>query len=460
MLFVVTARGLAFGAVPAAENLLPNSTKGFLSVGSMSQLQESWNKTQLGQLTQDPAMKPFMDDLRRQLQQKWTQTHRKLGIGWEDLEGVPSGEASIALIHPSSSEVVLAVLADIAGNRQQADALLEKINKNLTDQKAVRSQRNLYGTTVSVFDIPKIEDEPARQVAYFIKDDLLAAADSLKVIEGILSRQAELKSDSLANLPAFETIMKRCRTAAGDLAPHARWFVEPFGYVEATRLANPDQPHRKGTDMFKIFKNQGFTAIQGIGGFVNFSVDKYEMLHRTFIFGPGSKTGERFTLAARMLDIPNGGTYTPPDWVPRNVASFAAFNLNTKNAFESSKTLVNEIVGDEVFEEVLEQIRDDPNGPKIDVRRDLIAYLGNRVTVVSDLQIPITPKSERMLVAIETANPEKLAAAIQKSMETDPDAKRREINGHVVWEIVDEETELPMVTIENSPARRRTAGCC
>ena len=41
---------------------------------------------------QDPIMKPFAEDFRNQLQHKWTQTHQKLGINWEDLEGVPTGE--------------------------------------------------------------------------------------------------------------------------------------------------------------------------------------------------------------------------------------------------------------------------------------------------------------------------------------------------------------------------------
>jgi len=83
-------------AAPAAESLLPDSTKGFLAIGSLEQLTESWNKTQLGKLTQDPAMKPFMEDLQRQIEQKWTQTHRKLGINWDDLNGVPSGEVAVA----------------------------------------------------------------------------------------------------------------------------------------------------------------------------------------------------------------------------------------------------------------------------------------------------------------------------------------------------------------------------
>ncbi len=100
---------------------------------------------------------------------------------------------------------------------------------------------------------------------------------------------------------------------------------------------------------------------------------------------------------------------------------------------------------------MLDSIKTDENGPKIDIRRDLIGYLGDRITMVSDLQLPITPKSERMLFAVETKDDKHLAKVIKDWMETDPDTRRREIAGHVVWEIVDEQAELPMVTIENSP---------
>jgi hypothetical protein len=442
---------VSLAAVPPSETLLPSSTKGFLSVGSVDQLRAAWDKTQLGQLTQDPAMKPFMDDLRRQIQNNWTKTHHKLGITWDDLDGVPSGEVGVGMILLSPTDEALAIVSDIAGNQAKATAMLDKIQQNLAAQKAVRSQRNVHGTSVTVFDIPKRGDEPARQMIYFIKGDLLGASDNVKVIEGILGRLGQTRSDSLASVPAFQAIMKRCGAAAGELAPHVRWFVEPFGYADAMRLSS-GQPRRKGTDMLKILREQGFTAIEGIGGFVNFSVAPYEVLHRTYAHAPGNKgAAERFTLAARMLEFPNGGNFTPPDWVPRDIATYIAGNLNSKNAFESSKTLVNEIVGDEVFEDVLESIRTDENGPRIDIRRDIIAHLGNRVTLISDIQLPVTPKSERMLVAVDTTDEKRLAEVIKSWMETDPDTRRREVNGHVVWEIVDEKSELPMVTIENSP---------
>jgi hypothetical protein len=456
---VVLARGVdSLGAVPPAENLLPESTKGFVAVGSIDQLKDAFNKTQLGQLVNDPLMQPFVESFKEQLRDKWLQTHLKLGLTWQDLDGVASGEVGAGVIQVSKTETSTALVADVTGRPQETQALLNKMGKNLKDQGAVDSVKDIMGNRVTLFSVAKRGDIEARQMAYVTVQDpdgstLFAAADSLAIIEGILARRAETKSDSLANVPAFAAITKRCREGADGLAPHARWFIEPFGYIEAMRVDNGyyKQEHKE-TDMLKVMRNQGFTAIEGVGGFVNFMVDKYEMLHRTFIYGPGSKEGERFKLAARMLDMPNGGEFAPPEWVPRDIATYGVLNINSKGAFENSKTLVNEVVGDDVFDDVIESIKVDENGPQIDIRKDLIGLLENRIYVIADNQVPVTPKSERMVFAVPTTDPEKVAATIKKQMETDEDAHQRIVNGHVVWEIIDTEAEMPMITIENDPA--------
>ncbi len=359
----------------------------------------------------------------------------------------------MALVQPSKTEAAFVLIADVKGHLNEANTLLEKIAKNLAADQAKRSVAEAHGSKLTVFDIPKHDDRPARRAVYCLREEVLIASDNLHVMEGILGRFAGRGADSLAALPAFSGVMARCQAEAGDLEPEVRWFVEPFGYTEAARIASPPEHRRKGTDMLKILKKQGFTAIQGVGGFVNLVVGKYELLHRTAVWAPPVKLGEeKYELAANILDFPNGGDFEPQPWVSRDVASYASFNLKPKKAFEASKTLINAIVGDEVFEDVLKSIEDDPNGPQINIRRDLIAQLGQRATIVSDYLLPITPKSERMLFAIDVKNPVQLAAAIEKSMKTDPQARRHEFNEHIIWEIVDEETTLPMITIENNPA--------
>jgi hypothetical protein len=453
--FALGAAQIACATPPASDTVFPNTTKGYIAVPSLDGLTASWQKTQIGQLMADPVMQPFDEDFRAQLRRKWQATHQRLGLTWDDFSDVPSGEAGIAVIQPLPGEHALALYADVTGREQQAAMLLAKVAKDLEGRKAKRSQRDSRGVQVTVYDVPKQGDIPGHQAAFFTHNNVLAGADNLKILEGMIERLqlAGQAKDSLASLEAYHSVVDRCQKGAGDLQAQVRWFIEPFGYAEVMRSANLEPRKKREHDMLEILRHQGFTAIKGVGGFVNLGMDDRELLHRTYVYAPPVKKAgaERFELAARMLNFPNGGAFSPPDWVPREVATYASFNLKIKSAFEAAKTLVDEYVGDEVFQDIIEQILIDPNGPQIDIRKDLIGVLGERVTVISDYHLPITPKSERVLVAIETTNPTLLAETIKKSMEHDPDARRREFNGHVIWEMVEEEAPLPMVMIENQP---------
>ena len=441
-------------AAPTSEQLLPSTTKGYISIGDVDRFRADWDKTQIGQLLADPIMQPFVEDFKKQIAGRWNQTHQKLGITWDDLSGVPSGEVALAIILPSKTEAAMVLIADVAGRKEQTARLLEKIGKNMTAlHKAKASEIEVAGSRVTSYVVPKDEHHPARNAYIVVKEDRLVAADHLDVLKGVLQRIGRASDESLAKLPAFDSVSKRCQAAAGERVPHVRWFVEPFGYVEANRIANPDGK-RRGNDMLKILKNTGFTAIQGIGGYVHLMPEKFEMLHQTYVYAPPLHKGEdRYELSANMLDFPNGGDFVPEAWVPREVATYASFNLKPKKVFASLPPLVDAIIGDEgVFEDVIKSIQEDPNGPQIDVQADLVNVLGGRATVISDYLLPITPKSERLLMAIQTTNPKKLADTIEKQMKTDPDAKRREYKEHIIWEIINPESDVAMVQIDDHPA--------
>jgi hypothetical protein len=104
--------------------------------------------------------------------------------------------------------------------------------------------------------------------------------------------------------------------------------------------------------------------------------------------------------------------------------------------------VVDEMVGDEgVWDEILTGLRDDELGAQIDVEKDVIGNMGQRITVVTDYVQPIHPKSERLLFAVESTNPKALAKTIHDAMQDDPRAKKHIVGDVVVWEIV-EENEL------------------
>ena len=435
-------------AAPHSEDLLPDTTKGYISVGDVGALCDAFNRSQWGQLLNDPVLKPFVDDFRRQLREKGIQRLENLGIAWEELEGVPGGEASIAMVRPAPDRMAIVVLVDVTGHNEQARSLLEKINKRLMARGADR----LPGDSTVVFHIAKTENMPRDlEVAYDLNDNLLVASDDLAVLQAIEAARKTPRKDSLASLKSYKSIMARCQESAGATVPHLRWFVEPFGYVEMVRSVAAKEKHH-GLDIYKILKDQGFTCIQGLGGFINFSTDGTELLHRTMVYAPPvpghESSKEKYELAARMLKFPANPNLEPQPWVPAHVATYSTFNWDIQAAFAAMETLVDEVMDEKgVFHDVLDSLKNDPQGPRVDIPKDLIANLGSRVTIVTDFQLPIGPKSERLLVAVETHNEAVVADTVGRTLKGD--ARRVEFEGHVIWEMVDEDAEVPDIKIEN-----------
>jgi hypothetical protein len=52
------------------------------------------------------------------------------------------------------------------------------------------------------------------------------------------------------------------------------------------------------------------------------------------------------------------------------------------------------------------------------------------------------------VIAIETHNPEQVAKTVAKSMSTDPDMRKVEFDGHVIWELIDRTDAIPKMEIE------------
>jgi hypothetical protein len=455
-------------------------------------------------MIKDPVMKPFVEDLQRQFKAKLSKTGARIGISWEDLEGVSGGEACVAFVQPwdaaeaqktieatvqravskaqsagkdeqevafireatravaqeeqkqlRQAKCALAMLVDVTDHVQAAEELLQKVRKELVSKGATQSTETLAGVEMVVLTIPvDKEKDITRKTYYVIQQDLLVATDDEEVAEGILTRMNAEATDSLSQLASYQATSSHCAEAFADQPPHVEWFVEPFGLVEVLR-AYAGGRKKRGTDVLKVLTNQGFTAIQGIGGGIALATGEHEVLQHTFIYAPPVERADddpntdKYDLAARMLDFPNSTNIAPEGWIPRNLATYLSFNWKMQDAFWYAETLVNEFAGDEVFEDVLKSIETDPNGPQINIEKELIDHLGERATLVADCQLPITPKSERILLALEVTNPEVVMRTINKAMESDPEARKLEHEGHVIWEMIsDDEVEVEAVQID------------
>ena len=463
-----------------SETLLPSTTQGFFAISNVDTLSEHWKKSQLGHLMNDPVMEPFTKDVRRQFEERWSSVHERLGLTLEDMRGVPGGEVGIGLVAPAPGKAALAIVIDVVGKVSQAKEMLKKVSEVQLQRGAKRSELKIEGFSEPVvrFDLPELEEDkeatqstlrgsekfeaekaekakaaknaaPAQTPAevaprlafYCLSGNLLVVTDDLDVMKGILGRAAGSAAGSLSEQKPFQTVVSRCKADYGDKTPQIRWFVHPLGYAEAARAATPEHRRRKGKSVLEVMRNQGIGAIQGVGGYFDFASESCEMIHRTAIYAP-----KPYQKAMKMLVLPNKADFTPQPWVPRDIATYTTLYFDIGNAFDNFGSIFDEMFGQGetgVWDEVKQSLKEDPSGPQIDLREDLIKHLGQRVSILTDYQLPITTSSERLLFAIEATNPKAVAAGIEKLMKNDPTAKRREVNGHVIWEVVEDESPMP-----------------
>jgi len=435
-------------AAPTSESLLPATTKGFLATNDVDEVRAKFRETQLGELVNDPVMKPFIEDLKDQIGAKLEKAGKRMGLKWADMEGVYGGEVALALVQPDAKDKTshaTVLIVDITGKRDKADALLAKVDANQKASKSVRSSLKAGGVEMVVYTHPLASGAKDHEKAfYYIKDEVLVATDHAGVAAEIAGRFGGAAADSLATLEAFQAAMKRNTDAAAGMKQQLRWFVEPFGYAEVSRAIQGGR-RKRGNDMLKILKDQGFAAVQGLGGYIFFATGNEDILHRTYIHAPAtaSNSKDKYNLAMRMLDFPNSTKATdldPQKWALPDVASYLTFNAKLKEAFELSKSLVDAIAGDEgVFDDIWLNLENDPNGPKINIRKELVDLLGERVTIMTDVKLPVDLKSERLLGLVEVKRPDLVAKVLEKAFAHDPAAKKRIIKEQIIWELTQEE---------------------
>lgn len=450
---------LGSGLSPAAamqpsETLLPEATKAFVSTADVELLIDHWNKTQMGKLMHDPVMKPFADDLRRQIEEQWLDSRHRLGLTLDELRGVPSGEVAGAVVMAGADQPAMVLLADVTGHLEQAQELLAKVKKNLDQQGATGRTAKIDGVEVQVFDLPKLEDalegDPPRQAIYVLKDEMIIASDKLAAVGMILDRLQGGPGKSLADVAAFQAVTKRYQDDGGQGVPQIRWFVEPFGYAAALRASLAEHERPQGKTIVDTLRNQGFTAIQGVGGSVDLAVDGFELVHRTFVCAP-----RPYEKSMKMLKFPNVEDFSPETWVPRDVATYTTVFVDIANLFANFGPMFDELFGEGetgVWPDVLDGLKNDPDGPQIDLKAELIDKLGGRVTVVTAYELPISTTSERILIAIEAKDTKAVAKAIEKMFKDDEGVVPRAFGEYRIWESVPQEKPtVPAISLDAVP---------
>ncbi len=424
----------------SAYELFPDSAQAVVWIPNGDRLAEQWERTELHALTQDAAVAPFFKEQRQEIEKRLVDAGWRLNVKPEDLGNFSTGQIALAWMELPAvprKPYAMALIADIDDNNK----LLAKIDTELTGRQATKTLLSHAGVSITKYTLPKRADSLLSEDSYYaIAKGQFISTDDEPLMKEIISRihGEQLPGKVIAQDADF--VAGRLKAKISGQA-QVEYFVRPLGFARVLRAVGGKRSKSNSTDMLAVLQNQGFGAIKCICGEVAFGLEKLDMAHRGYVLAQ-----QPLPKSAAVLDFPNNVTQTVPNFIGNGISSLLATNWNAKQAFWKTEGLVDELAGTPgVFHEVIEGIKVDPNGPRVDIEKEVLPHITSDIYSVADSKAgQADVDSRRNLIAVRLTNAAAAAAmtkVLDRAMSIEPDAELVEFEGHRIWKVVHREDE-------------------
>lgn len=420
-------------AVPA-DQLLPDTTRAYVSFSQVAQLGNDWKATRLAGLAEDPVMRPFVTAAQKSFERAFLGLKGLAGITVSELSDASGGEAALAIVESKGKSAIVGI-ADLTGKRMEAEALIKKIDAALKGRGAAVAPMMAGGTKVWTYKW-KARGGEARQSTYFLKDDTLVISNNEEVATAILA-DWDAPEESLSHSTGYRDVIDRSVEAAGRHTPQIYWYLDPFAYAELLPPPTPKEPNPKPTALDLVEKHG--EGIKAVGGTLSIATADFDVLSHVAVYAPPA---DRRGAGVKMLKFEPRIVAPILPWAINEVNSYTEASLNLENLLDNFGPIFDDVAADGAagaFEGFLKDLRDEERGPRVDLKKDLLAHLESRVEIIGDHTEPAAPKNERMLFAIKTKKEPATADAIKRLMKGDPDVVAETVPGfvHELWRFKD-----------------------
>ncbi|MGE3313711.1 MAG: DUF3352 domain-containing protein [Planctomycetaceae bacterium] len=445
MAMLVVASQAAWSAekVPS-ERLLPPNTYAYLSIPNVPELKSRFNQTQYGKLREDDAFEDFFEDVAKKIEEFSGQVEEKVGLKLDDLLAVPAGELSIAVVQPQGKSIGGVAILDFGKNEESVNKVLDSAAKAAEEDGAKKSEKEIDGTKVIVFDFPKEEadddgnadDEkkedgdakaaaPGRQMVYFIRDSHLVVGTDVAVIESVLERWDGKNSQTLAANTAFAYIQENSRS--GSAQPALTWFVNPLDLLRAV-IAMSSEANPQAAMVLGFLPALGVNNFKAVGGSMDLATAEYDSVSKTIMFIEQPTTG-----ILNVFQFP-ATEQAPPSWVTDDTSSYFAFNWDVPGAYGAVEALFDTFQGPGAFAGLIDGMAG--QGPKLHVKKDIIDQLTGQMHVASDSPDADDPQKQRFLFAVDVKDEAKIKEVLDKVAKSEGfPGETREFHGSTIYEV-------------------------
>ena len=392
------------------QELLPATTKAWISIPDAKDMADRFDRSQFGELAKNKTLKPFADSIKSQVKDWIDQQNVRLNLDVDQLKGVSSGEICFAGVLQEDGKHGVVFLMDVSGTRGKAANLSDRISKKLTARGATKKLVAIQGVncTQLTLDKPKLFRTPRKTFHAIVdikggkKSSWMLVSNNESVFRDVLRRlnfpDRIQAVETLAAQKAFKAVMTQTKPI--EFSSQVKWFVDPFGYIKLAQKIRDEEAKSKvpRNDLAKKLAEAGFDAFRGVGGQVSLMTGKHEVVHKTFVYADKIKVGQKKVFDLFDFNVNKTLPHKLPRWVPDDVSSIIIGDWNIQKAFGAVGHFWDANTKPGSWEQLLIDLKTDPQ-LRFDLA-DVVSQVDNRFVVVSSTERPIGPKSERVVVSV------------------------------------------------------------
>ena len=389
-----------------SEQLLPATTRLWISLPNASELKTAFDGTNFGALTRQESLKPFVEKVSDQVKSWLDEKNMELGIKTDDFAELHTGEICLAAILPDDevlSDYGFAIVVDVSETQARAKELQARLRGELVRRQAEAEEIELAGYPVTKWTYPPPTGLRRQKFAFhLLTENYFMVCDNQEIAREICrNMSADEPVGVLANSELFRTVRDQSRFVDVDAASHIQFYMEPFGYFDIVHdLARQNlRPGQLNNNHIRQFRESGFDAIQAIGGNVSIG-GEYEILARAYVHAPANSNepGRKYEGAGELLRFDNteGHTLLPEQFVPLAASGYASVAWDMQRAFANVEPLFDRIFDEGTFQDLIQNIKSE--GPRVDLA-SFVGRLDNQISVFTENTRPIDKNSEKLVLA-------------------------------------------------------------
>ncbi len=328
MLMSAWAGGLtAAPAGPRFLRLAPERTVAILHTPDWRRLKADVRKSPSYAMWKDPQVQRFLEKPLAKLRQRLEEWENEAGFKVADFGVVFQREMLVACTSMDFQRDLMrvALIADVGDRGPDALRLIDKLIEKFGAEGIEKGSEDFMGETLYRVQFPPEQAKRIKvdELVYAVVDGVLLVSDDREAVKSAAAKLRGSAGPSLTDDETFRFVQEKI--GAYDIG----FFVD----IQKI-LAAADRADRTG-EARKVIDHLGLRGARAAGSGLDIAEDR--VVVRGFFYAPAPRKG-----LMKILVQP-AGDVAPPAFVPKEVASYAAFRFSPLAAWREAMNMMRDI---------------------------------------------------------------------------------------------------------------------